>query len=428
MNICRQAYRLTLAYKTFLYCGLFFMCLKLFLVLFFFKNSNFYTPDSYKYIELANKFVSAYLTRDEQVLDQSLSILPGYPAFLKLHMLNTFGILLSQFLIHLLISICVVVIMHLLVPGITIKAKFFAFLLSQIETSLFVYSFRILSEVLFTLFFLLLVIGVVKILKYKTFNITIILFVNIFLVCLIRPVGFYLCAAFLFSIIFLNNKNIFFKLLLITVTCLGMYATFNFVSSGIYTYSTLQNHYFLFYEGAGARAFTESISLASIQSEEQKLRIDKIGEFADFHTTDSYNFKRGLELILDNKVSFLKIHLLGVNKVLFGPNRSEISQLLSDSGRIKVSSVTESLILFLSILITGFIAIFGLLGMLIYFTKSVEFKFILIMFTVFLLGSSGPQAYGRFRVPVSGILVIFAVLAINWTWNKRKKYNFKMDY
>lgn len=420
MNTFRQAYRLILAYKIFVYCGLFFICIKLFLVLFFFKNSNFFTPDSYKYIELANRFFSAYLTRDKQVLDQSLSILPGYPAFLKLHMLNTFGILLSQFLIHLFISFCVIVIMHLVVPDSTIKTKFFAFLLSQIETSLFVYSFRILSEILFTLFFLLLVIGVVKILKYQIFNIKIILFTNIIVVCLIRPVGFHLCAAFLCSAMFLSNKKVFLKLLLITLSCLGMYATFNFVSGGIYTYSTLQNHYLLFYEGAGARSFTESIPLANIQSEELKLRIQALGDFPDPNTRDSYNFKRGLELILDNKVSFLKIHLLGVIKILFGPNKFEISQLLSDSERIKVSSVAEYLMLILAILTTGFIAIFGLLGMLIYFTKSVESKFIVIIFTVFLLGSSGPQAYGRFRAPISGFLVIFAVLAINWIWNMRK--------
>jgi hypothetical protein len=53
-----------------------------------------------------------------------------------------------------------------------------------------------------------------------------------------------------------------------------------------------------------------------------------------------------------------------------------------------------------------------MIGTLRYLKNGASFKLISITILSFLVISSGPQAYGRFRVPIAALLIIFAALVV----------------
>ena len=100
------------------------------------------------------------------------------------------------------------------------------------------------------------------------------------------------------------------------------------------------------YEGAGAKAISVRSTLGVTQSNENSLRNYKLGDNPTAYEIDHYNFNRGLELILENKISFIRLHIVGVVKILFGPNKFELNELFSAISPIFESRFLEYLVVF----------------------------------------------------------------------------------
>ena len=397
--------------KIYLLISSIFLVAKLLILQVFLKKSNFETHDSTGYLTLSRDIFKYYIERPSMAWELTLTRTPGYPLFLSFLHSSTTSVIIAQIILHLFISLISAVLITKLLKEYSVRIGILVFIVSQIESSLFVYTYRILSEILFA-FLIILFIYLMSLkhdrMKSKVLDsIILIVLVSIFMV---RPVAVAFFMIFILMSLVSSYTRLYFKLFLFLILFIGCYSFYNFSTTGVFTYSTIQNHNLLYWEGAGAKAITKSVDLRSIQQIERQKKIIAIGNNPSLESENKYNGDTGLELILNNKISFLMMHGIGAGRILFGPNKYELVQIFGDSGRINLQNSKKQLIIFTSFLITVVISLLGMFGSIKFFNKNATFKLASITLLSLLIISGGPQAYGRFRAPVSPILVFFAVL------------------
>lgn len=387
--------------------------LKIFVLFFFFKQSTFETRDSSEYIVIANNFFATYFSNSPEYLTLGLRRTPGYPLFITLFS-STVGIILSQIFLHLIVSMIGIAIYRNVSRSKNIKTELLLFTVIQFESSLLVYSFRLLTDVLFaTLVALLTYLILLYYKDNKMRGIKLYMFGVVFLMLMVRPIGLGLVGVFLTLIYLAKDRNLYKKLLICTVAIIALYSSYNYSKAKMFIYSTIQNEHLLFFQGAGSRALTESKSLSVIELEEENLRNEFIGEDAEIRDIDSYNGQRAYELIWQNKLSFLKLNVQGIVKNLYGPNRFEIQQLVTDEGHSMHLYTFAKYLVWLSFVSTFLITTTGILGMIFFARKNEITKIIIVISSVLILTASGAGAYGRFRVPVSMFLSVYSVIFLN---------------
>lgn len=380
---------------------------------------NFKSLDSDGYILLSENFADSYLVLNSLHSDLSLLRTPGYPLFLNIFSSSMFKLISAQIVISVLISLTLVLIVRKLPIKDSNWLSLVVLILSQLETSLFVYSYKVLSEMLFVFFitvFIYLILLRNDIKKMVYIPLVSLIFLSIILV---RPIGIVFIIAFGVLILISKNKKFYMLLFLISFLSISVYSFYNYSKSGVFTTSTVQNENLLMYEGVGAKSLTLGASLMTTQNDEKRLRTYKLGENPTPRELDGYNLNRGFELILENKASFIKLHVIGVGKILFGPNKYEINELFKAIHPIFSSTYMKPLLNSSILLITFLISFFGFIGAC-YFLKFEETKFLSVTFFTYLIFAGGASAYGRFRVPIAPILIIFAALFVNYMYRRWK--------
>jgi hypothetical protein len=397
------------------------LLLKLFILIQISGKYDFKSPDSQGYLLLSKNLTGSYLDGKNLYSNLSLFRTPGYPFFLNIFSASLFKVILAQILLSIATSVILVLIVKKLSGSNSKKISFFVFIISQLETSLFVYSYKVLTEMLFafliTLFiYLLLLLKNVKNMLYVPS-----IFVILVFLILVRPIGIVFVIVFAILIFVTPNRSVYIVLFFISLLIIGTYSFHNFSRSGIFTMSTVQNHNLLMYEGVGAKSISLRSALSVTQSNESNLRSYKLGENPTVYAIDKYNFNRGLELILENKSSFIKLHLVGVAKILFGPNKFELNELFGAISPNFESGFLKYLVFIFSLLTTLFISFLGFASAG-FFIRCKETRFLSVFLFVYLIVTSGANAYGRFRAPIAPILIIFTSLFINEIY-KKSKYN-----
>ena len=370
------------------------------------KESTLLTSDSVDYLSAGENFFNTYFSTTKPEVLLSLYRLPGYPLLISITD-STQILIYVQIFAHSLIGIVAVILLKKIFY---IRSKLiclFAYFLIQIETSLLVYSYRLLSDLLFALIVLLLTYVILYRQKYpnkKYLNyLVIVLLISSFL---FRPTSFAFIIVFAIMSVISKNKKYFSKLFVYSVIIFLVYSSFNLVKSGVFTYTLLQNQNFLIYEGIGAKDINSPLTFNTLIYEEMKLRNEKLGSDPQLKEINTYNFKRGLELINMNRIAFAKMHTIGVLKVIYGPNRFELTEILSDKGRLNLSKIDIQIIYGVAFFVTFFISSLGLLSMFRIFASSDAAKFISVTILSFILISSSSIGYGRFRTPISALLIV----------------------
>ena len=391
-----------------------FLIAKISLFIFFLKESTFRNPDSEGYLMLANNFREAYLENRSEFQYLALLRTPGYPFFISLLNSNTNLIILVQLILNALMSLIIVVFIKKVLNIENFKISLVVVVLVQLETSLTVYSYRILTEAVFTFLVLIFLFLLTYCIKLDKFNVKFLVALSllVFLILMVRPIGLALLLILSLSLFYTNKKRILATLVVLIICFNISYSTFNYLTKQTFTPSTVQNHYLFIYQGVASKAISESQSLESVAGREVALRDETLGEEQSFAKIDAYNQRRGLDLIAQNKLSFLKLNLKGVIKLHYSPNRLELGEISSDEGRVNYSSTVENGFVILSLVITFIITTFGVIGALFYFRKGFEYKLLTTTVAVFVLFASGANAYGRFRVPIAPILSIFSALIL----------------
>ena len=391
------------------------------------NSKSYLSPDSYEYLKLGKNFFKSYIHTNDNFLALSMLRTPGYPLLISIIGHNRIWmVIIFQILISLVISLVVYFMAKNLFGK---KIAILALIFSLVDTSLFTETFALLTEVLFTL---MITLGVFYLNKYLTRNASIanlaISSILISFSILVRPIGILILAALAISTIFARGKLLK-SLAVIFISTLLVFLGWsmrNYSEGQLFKLSTIESNNLLNYEASGALAISKNISLDQAQKIESDLLISSLGASPTIAEISKYQERRAIEIILNNKISIIKLHLIGVAKLMLGPGQGEFIKAISKGERTSAKNFLEISLIYFMALITFISFVFFVIGLARFFnlkTKNDFLWFLVIVFFIFLLGSSGAQAYARFRVPLNPMISMFAALGLNFTFEKCKLFS-----
>lgn len=435
--------------KQVLYIFLLTFIIRIFWLLFAFyytekDYSIFYKPDSGSYISSAKGLYETFKFQSNDEIE--IRRTPGYPIFLALGFLTNYFelfIIIIQIIITSFISILIYKIAHLLFNNETVSfiaAFFYAF-----EPISILYSTKILTETLFSLFLILSLYYIIKYFKIQRIKYLYFSIFYIILTVYIRPISYYL-TLYVFSI-FVIYKYLYKTQLKHIIICfcisiclLNIWKFRNKYYTGYYTFSTIQNVNLYLYIAASIIGYKEQIPFTKIKSDFQnelnEMNLNKIQEY-------EYMNKKAKEIIFNNIYVFSKIHFEGIFRIIYDPGATEFLRMLNqypkDAGLLSYATnqgiiktifyvMKNRPLLFWTNFIFMFLWFFYLFCFIIAFLhkkiilkKDVIFSLLIIGYFLFLSG--GPQAYSRFRHPIMPIMCIFCGFGLNSIINyfKNKK-------
>jgi len=363
--------------------------------------------DSVRYLRISENFLSVFFG---SITDSdSFFITPGYPLFLSFFPSGNFKMMI--FCQLLLLGVSQFVLFKLVLKHTSIKIAYFGLMLFLLESSTSLESFNLLTETLFNfvfvLFLYLLDAGMSK---------NLYLYASGFilgLALIVRPVGQILLIPLFLMVVFRTWRKQIALVLLIAVAISSTWIIRNQVVFSVPQLSGIQSLNLLQFEGAGAFAKENNVSLKEAQTKESKLELDRVGEDASVQTVVEYRVGRGIDLILANPVGFIELHLEGAAKILVGPGSANISKLTAHLG---LSGVVIDFIKAVIVLLRLFII--SLVCISIYFVLRRRVfipiqLYSIVSWILILISSGGANAYSRFRVPLIPLEIIIICIGLS---------------
>jgi 4-amino-4-deoxy-L-arabinose transferase-like glycosyltransferase len=389
----------------------------------------FLEPDTLNtYILVSNDFALNYFTAPGIRTSLDAEVVPVFPALLAL------PLTLEQTLILIFL---ISMFTHFLYFKIIMRVfnKNLALIATVIlawEPSFFVSGLRLAPEAIY-IFLLVLSISflILKPFKAVQFN-HVAAGILLGLSILTRPIGLVLL---LFPTVYLFTKfkkikqmpyalSIYFSSVLLPFC----WSIRNCFVHGFFGVSTITNNNLLLYEGAAAKAEAKNQALEFIQKQELARQQIFLNDHSSVSKVNSYNFDRGLELILSYPVELIQTHVDGLAKLFFGPGRDFYSKVFSNLPESLVDTQRVALllsVLFL-IILNGF-AFFGLVNLL--RKRPIIAISILALLIPLTIASSGAIAYSRFRSPIAPLICLLAALGIirffQWFFDTKSHFSKK---
>jgi hypothetical protein len=363
--------------------------------------------DSVRYLRISENFWPIFFGSNTDT--DSFFITPGYPLFLSLFPSENFKLMVfCQFL---LLGISQFVLFRLVLRHTSLKIAYFGLVLFLLESSSGLESFNLLTETLFSFFFILFLFlfgnGDRRILVLLTSGFI------LGMALIIRPVGQILLIPLLLMLAFQTWRRQVALVLLIAVAVSSTWVIRNQVVFSVPQLSGIQSLNLLQFEGAGAFAKQNNVSLKEAQTTESKLEINEVGQNPSIQSLVGYRVDRGIELITANPVGFIELHVEGAVKILFGPGSANISKL---TAHLEPSEVVIDFLEAVIVLMRLFV--FSLVCMSIYFAfrKKVFIPiqfYSIISWILILISSGGANAYSRFRVPLIPLEIMIICVGLS---------------
>jgi hypothetical protein len=363
--------------------------------------------DSVRYLRISENFWPIFFGSD--IDSDSFFITPGYPLYLSLFPSENFkSMVFCQFL---LLGISQFILFRLVLRHTSLKIAYFGLMIFLLESSSGLESFNILTETLFSFFFILFLFlfgnGDRRILLLFTSGFV------LGMALIIRPVGQILIIPLLLMFAFRTGKRQLALVLLIAVTISSTWVIRNQVVFGVPQLSGIQSLNLLQFEGAGAFAKQNNVSLKEAQTRESKLEINKVGESPSIQSLVEYRVDRGIELISANPLGFIELHVEGAVKILFGPGSANISKL---SAHLEPSEAAADFLKAIIVLMRLFV--FTLVCISIYFAlRKKDFVpiqfYSIVSWILVLISSGGANAYSRFRVPLIPLEIMIICVGLS---------------
>ena len=363
--------------------------------------------DSDRYLRISENFWSVFSA--SKVEPDSFFITPGYPLFLSFFPPGNVKLMIfAQFL---LLGISQIVLFKLVLKQTSIQVAYFGLSLFLLESSSSLESFNLLTETLFNFIFVLFLY-----LLGNHSNKNLVLCTSglaLGLALFVRPVGQILLIPLLLMLAFQTWRRQIALVLLITVVVSSTWIIRNQVVFSVPQLSGIQSLNLLQYEGAGAFAKENDVSLKEAQTIESELELTEVGQSASIQSVVQYRVDRGLELIRTNPVGFIELHVEGAAKILLGPGSANISKLTAHLGLselvidfLKVVIVLMRLLVIFLVCVSIYFALRTRIFSLIQFYSIVSWLLILI-------SSGGANAYSRFRVPLIPLEIVIICVGLS---------------
>ena len=375
------------------------------------SNNSLFEPDSTRYINLASDFFHNYFSSKGTVSEDSFLITPGYPLFLNI--LGSLEIRQIVFIQFCILGLTQFLLYRILCKLFTVKLALFGLILYLFESSSNLESFHILTETLFSLFF----VGFI----YLFFNVSESKLIPIFagliigVSILIRPVGQVLILPLIVILIVTRLRFKTGVCLVIAIAILSGWTLRNNAVFDVPQVSGIQSFNLMYYEGAGAASMASSQTLEVSQDLETRKQIAAIGESPSMSDRVDYQQQRGLFLIKNNIPGFLEMHLRGVFKILLGPGSATIDKISSE---LKLDSLITLAYKVLSIGLSSVMSLLSFISIVLFIRRrfrNVDYRYLYLSFSfmLMLISSSGASAYSRFRVPLIPIEIILTLYALS---------------
>jgi len=362
--------------------------------------------DSVRYLRISEDFWSVFFHSNANA--DSFYITPGYPLFLSFF--PSENIKLVIFFQLLLLGASQIVLFKLIIRHTSSRVAYIGLMLFILESSTGLESFNLLTETLFNFIFVLFLFlfGDVKNKKHVLYTSGIVLGVAL----IVRPVGQILLIPLILMIAFRSWRRQVITVLLIAVVVSSTWIMRNQVVFGVPQLSGIQSLNLLQYEGAGAFAKQNDVTLKEAQAEEANLEINQIGEGASIQKVVEYRVDRGIKLIIENPVGFFKLHLEGAVKILLGPGSANIRKLTSHFLSSEVlTNLVQVVIVLMRLVISSLAFIFIFLAIKKRVFIPIQF-YSIVSWILILISSGGANAYSRFRVPLIPLEIIIISIGL----------------
>jgi hypothetical protein len=371
------------------------------------NQSTLMEPDSGRYLSISEDVIATFFSTSSK--SDSFFITPGYPLFLAIFQVD--NVKLIVFFQFLLLGTSQFILFRLVIKYTSTKIAYFGLILFLLESSSGLESFNLLTETLFNFIFILFLyffgIGTNRNIAFYTSG-------SILGVALIvRPAGQILLIPLFLMIAFRTCRKQVTVVLLIAAVIPRTWIVRNQVVFGVPQLSGIQSHNLLLYEGAGAFAKENQVTLKAAQDTEVKLETTEIGVEPSIQTIVDYRVKRGIALILGNPMGFVELHLEGAAKILVGPGSANIDKL---SAHFSVSEIVTNTLKAMIILVR--LLMIFLVGICIIFAikrrNFVPIQFYTIVsWILVLISSGGASAYSRFRVPLIPLEIVIICIGLS---------------
>lgn len=336
---------------------------------------------------------------------------PGYPLFLALVFLlkgNLYVVVGIQTVISVLCMYAVYrtcLLMNLKIKTALICSAFYA-----CELGIYIYSSLVLTD---AFFMHMVVFAVYFLTKYvvnkRTFDfVAFVVLLNYAL--MVRPILIYFnTLVCVMLIVFFIMKKLSLKKVFLAVSILifvlGGWSLRNYYKTGVFQYSVVQNYNSFRYDGAILRGQVEGITLKEAREAfekdfdreypAEKLEGMKEAEIYTLKGRMARDYKK------ENFGAYIIMNVKGLFKVLFGPNKSFIANILpSRMGTLIIIGLYE---VFLFIIYGMY-----LLGWITNFKKAKLTDWFILMYSGYCAVASSNVGYARFRVAFIGLIILGA--------------------
>ena len=371
------------------------------------NQSTLMENDSARYLGISENFGSVFF--GSKTNSDSFYITPGYPLFLSVFSPENLKLIIfCQFL---LLGISQLILFRLIIKYTSTKVAYIGLILFLLESSSGLESFNLLTETLFNFIFVLFLYLFGNSLNKNHFLYTSGLVLGLALI--VRPVGQILLIPLLLVVAIKTWRKQVVIVLLIAVAISSTWIIRNQVVFGVPQLSGIQSLNLLQFEGAGAFAKENGVSLKEAQAVESQLQVDEVGEGASIETVVDYRVDRGIDLIIENPTGFIELHLEGAAKILVGPGSANISKLTAHLG---LSEVVMDLLKVVIVLMRLFVI--SLVCISIYFALRRRIfipiqLYSIVSWILILASSGGANAYSRFRVPLIPLEIIIICIGLS---------------
>lgn len=392
-------------------------------------SGNFYLVDSYEYIEVAKKIQDFTFIEHQNKFTIFAKRPLVYPLFLSL---------LVQFypmVVLLVQSVVGCISFFFLFRGI----KAFggkpnkSFLMFVIFTpSIVIYSQLFMSEWLL-FFFLCALFYLLSQKKFSSKNFALIQLITLFL-AFTKPVFYPLIYVnILFFGYYLIKIKKFSLWLFVPIIALQSYLNFNERLSGYRYFSTIENinliNYNLYY-------FKSTTQSAAVADKWKQSIYTPAYEEMDARQQNDYLKNIAFEELKSNSVSYVGYHTLTAIRGVFDPGRFDLMTFFREEdgnqGFLEILSGNKPLsqlfttpyayvyLLLVPIGIVNMIKVFFAIKFLLCQKLDIKLYYLLTLFCLYIL-LTGPVNCSRYMMPLQGILIVFAVLGTQTTWQNPYK-------
>jgi len=372
--------------------------------------------DATEYVHLAGDLGSAYLDSGSESFEVGLKRTPGYPVFLGVVFAISNGSEAWSIFIQVLFSVATVWLTYQLARRMFNErvAILSAFALAVSPISV-LYAGYFQPEALFTFLLVAAALLWVRVLAEPSWWLAGAAGLTWGVAVLMRPIGLYLLFLVVPVTLALGSQPLRQRIIVCGMIVFGFaiptggWIVRNTVATGVPTISTIVGTNFLEYRAAGAYAAEEG--LTRIEARDLLLSELQAQNDRELNPAERSDLKRsyGTQILLQHPVGTIKTMIRGAALMMLGPGRSPLYLRLGKADPHVADGRMEQTLAGLGYVMLGIIYAAALVGAVAMWRhRRRELVVLLTIIVYFLVISSGPEAWARFRFPMMPFIAILA--------------------